>query len=101
MQHLWQAEIFLFGGEYFDGKADKQYTYADLYKYHTVKNQWTRLIIPQGYLKLHSTALPDVHAYASHVPTLCMCASHSCLRYEDVIYAIHYLRGNAALQGCH
>lgn len=47
-QCIVQGEIFLFGGEYFDGKADKQYTYADLYKYHTTKNQWTRLIIPRG-----------------------------------------------------
>ena len=48
-----QGDIYLFGGEYFDGAADKQYTYADLYRYQTSRNKWSRIIAPKGYHNLH------------------------------------------------
>ena len=43
-----QGDIYLFGGEFFDGAADKQYTFADLYRYQTSRNMWSRIISPKG-----------------------------------------------------
>lgn len=46
--HPTSGDIYLFGGEFFDGAADKLYTFADLYKYQTTRNKWSRIIIPKG-----------------------------------------------------
>ncbi|DBA67583.1 TPA: hypothetical protein ACH3X2_001852 [Trebouxia sp. C0005] len=46
--HPTSGDIYLFGGEFFDGTADKLYTFADLYKYQTTRNIWSRIIIPRG-----------------------------------------------------
>ena len=47
-----QGDIYLFGGEFFDGAADKLYTFADLYKYQTTRDKWTRILIPKGYIQI-------------------------------------------------
>ena len=38
----------MFGGEYFDNAADQIHTFNDLFRFHCSKQQWTKLVIPNG-----------------------------------------------------
>ncbi len=43
-----KGQLILYGGEWFDGAADKTYVYGDLYLYDTGKNRWKKVITPNG-----------------------------------------------------
>ena len=42
------TNILLFGGEYYDGRADKMRVYNDLFLLNTAKCTWTKITSPQG-----------------------------------------------------
>ena len=53
-----EAEIAMLGGEYFDSDADKQHVYGDLYLYNCDRNSWRKVVIPHGWIPLHTPAPP-------------------------------------------
>ncbi len=78
----------MFGGEYFDNAADQIHTFNDLFRFSCSKQQWTKLVVPNGcglccqaWLKLFH-AISRVlgrHAVAAnscpgpaHLPDLCL-----------------------------
>ena len=38
----------MFGGEYYDGRADKMRVFNDLFLFNTAKCAWTQVTSPQG-----------------------------------------------------
>ena len=42
------TNILMFGGEYYDGRADKMRVYNDLFLFNTAKCTWTQITSPQG-----------------------------------------------------
>lgn len=45
---LQKDTLILYGGEWFDGAADKTYVYGDLYLYDAAKDRWKKVIVPNG-----------------------------------------------------
>lgn len=41
-------DILMFGGEFYDGKADKMYVNNDLLLYNTAKGTWKQIASPRG-----------------------------------------------------
>lgn len=52
--------LILYGGEWFDGAADKTYVYGDLYLYDAAKDRWKKVVAPNGPLP-RSSAQAVVH----------------------------------------